>query len=502
MEWTAAAVKALRGSYRLNREEFAELLGASPKSVQNWETGTVGKISPYMQRALDAALSDAATEVRQRFTSAVESDSQEHGGAQRNGPTDDADEIELVRQAATMPTPTTSLAGAREVVELTEILQLQLSRSAGNSELPFGLGVDAYQLTDYLRSWATDVNRRELIRLLGLAATNLAAVPLLITLNDDEQGRLEKVIATPRRVDAQAVGYIETVLHAAMNQDDVLGPQAALDTVLAQRKLTHTLLSECPSQLRRRLLTLYGNVSRFAGWLSFDLGDFETASIYYEQARVAAHEAENADLSSFVLCNMSHLATWRQRPRVGIDHALAAQNWAEDTDDELLRAYAADVAARAYAGAGKDQACLDALDTAQRGLGGGQTHTPATSLVYFYGPGQFAQTRSLCLLQLGQVAEAERAAKESLQLIGRSFVRNQAFATLYLGNAYVAGGEIDQAARVIGDGAVLTARNRSTRLTATLHRARAGLRAWQKTPAVQQLDGRLRTYGLLPSPTT
>ena len=48
----------------------------------------------------------------------------------------------------------------------------------------------------------------------------------------------------------------------------------------------------------------------------------------------------------YVLCNMSHLATWQGKPRMGIDHAVAAGEWAKRTDDLLLRAYAADVGPR------------------------------------------------------------------------------------------------------------------------------------------------------------
>jgi hypothetical protein len=31
---------------------------------------------------------------------------------------------------------------------------------------------------------------------------------------------------------------------------------------------------------------------------------------YYEDARALAHEAENIELGTIVLCGMSHLATW------------------------------------------------------------------------------------------------------------------------------------------------------------------------------------------------
>jgi hypothetical protein len=43
----------------------------------------------------------------------------------------------------------------------------------------------------------------------------------------------------------------------------------------------------------------------------------------------AAHDAQNVELVAYILCTMSHLATWQGKPRVGIDHAVAAAVWAE-----------------------------------------------------------------------------------------------------------------------------------------------------------------------------
>jgi transcriptional regulator with XRE-family HTH domain len=350
------------------------------------------------------------------------------------------------------------------------------------------------RLVQFLAMWADTVKRRELLRILGWAATAAAAAPLFPGLDSEGQERVVGMLASHHRVDAPVIGHIESVLWSAMRQDDALGPQAALDTVLAQRNLVRAVLPDCPADLRCRLLSLFSNLSRFAGWLSFDLSDFDSACFYYEQARGAAHEAENTELGTFVLCNMSHLATWRGQPRVGIDHAVAAQGWARQTGDVLLRAYAADVAARAYATAGMQRQCLEALASIPSDLDM-TARTPATSLVYFYGYGQYADTRAQCLLSLHDAPGAVRAAQQALAGIDASFTRNQAFSTLHLGNAYIESGEIAEAARVIGDGAELAVRNRSARVVSVLLDARARLGRWQDTKAVKAMDERMASYG-------
>ena len=74
---------------------------------------------------------------------------------------------------------------------------------------------------------------------------------------------------------------------------------------------------------------------------------------------------------------MSYLATWQGKLRIGIDHAVAASQWADRTEDTRLRAYTADVAARAYAADGQRDACLTALDTAHTVLTMADDQTPS-----------------------------------------------------------------------------------------------------------------------------
>lgn len=351
------------------------------------------------------------------------------------------------------------------------------------------------ELVHVLTGWASTMKRRDLLRTLAWAASTAATVPIFSGLELGEQEQVVRVLDGQHRVDESVVGHIETVLWAAMRQDDALGPQAVLDTVLAQRRLARTILADCPAALRARLLSLFANLSRFAGWLCFDLSDLDSAAHFYEQARIAAHEAENTELGIFVLCNLSHLATWRGQPRVGIDHAVAATAWANDTDDTLLRAYVADVSARAYARAGMQRACLDALASIPSCLDNPWARTPADSLAYFYGPGQYSGSRAGCLLLLGRTSDALDSAREALTLSDPSFVRNRAFEMVHLGTAYIQSQQAEAAACILSQAADIAARNGSARLVEMLRQARHRLRQWDQVPAIKDLDDRLAAYG-------
>ncbi len=350
------------------------------------------------------------------------------------------------------------------------------------------------QLVGLLTSWAHTMKRREVLRIIAWAATSAASAPLVQGTDVEGQERVISALDHPRRIDCQTIEHIEEVLWRCQRQDDALGPQAVLDTVLAQRNLLRVLVHDCPASLRPRLLAALANASRHAGWLSFDLNAFDSAWYYYEDARSLAHEAENTELGAFVLCNMSHLATWQGKARIGIDHAVAAGEWARRTDDGMLHAYAADVAARAYAADGQGDAAsvaLDAAETALAAAGDG----PA-GYVYFYDEGLHTMTRCSCYLKLHDTQRAADYSRRSLQTLDPSYTRNVALTTANLGVAYTQSSEIDEATRLLGDAGEMAARNSSARLTQTLRQARAGLQPWQRTAPVRTLDDRLASYGL------
>jgi tetratricopeptide (TPR) repeat protein len=335
------------------------------------------------------------------------------------------------------------------------------------------------------------MDRRNVLRLLAWAGTAASVFPATV---GDEHERVASVLSRSSRVDAQTIEHIEAVLWHCRRQDYALGPQAVLSTVVAQRDLTRALVPDCPAALRPRMLSALSEASRQAGWLSFDLKQFDHAGYYYEDARALAHEAENTGLGAFVLCQMSQLTTWQGKPRIGIDHAVAAERWAHRTDDMWLRALTADVAARAYAADGQRDACVTALDTAHTALMSADDQAPSYTT---YDEALHISIRGECHLKLGEAEPAVSYAQQSLKLLDRSSARDVAMTIVDLSEAYVQCTEIDEAARLLGDAGDIAAGMSSVRLIGRLEQARAGMQPWQHTAAVRTLDDRLAAYGLV-----
>ncbi|HEY3894256.1 MAG TPA: helix-turn-helix transcriptional regulator [Pseudonocardiaceae bacterium] len=351
------------------------------------------------------------------------------------------------------------------------------------------------QLVRLLCGLVGAMNRRELLQLLGWTVGAVVTSPAVHNLDIGEQERLARAIVSPNRVDVQVIDHIDAMLRHCQRQEDALGSRAVLSTALGQRHLVQELLAECPASLRPRLLSTYSNMSTSIGYYFFELNDSESAKHYLEQARAAAHDAGNVELAVYALCEWSYIASWRGETPAGLDLAAAAQKLVSKSGDPLVRVGAAQRAATAYAFDGRRKECLVELESARNDLASaGQVS--AESPVYFYNEGYLVSHESECLLRLGRPQEAVESANSGLTLYDKSFVDGYAVCALHLGNAHLQSGEIDEAARALGDAAGLAAQTRSARLVTELHATRARMQPWQDTRAVSTLDDRMAHCGL------
>lgn len=259
--------------------------------------------------------------------------------------------------------------------------------------------------------------------------------------------------------------------------------------------LLRSLLPDCPAALRPRLLSALSLASRHAGWYSADLNNFDSAEYFYEDARALAHEAGNIELGARVLGSMSRLAVWQGKPRVGIDHAVAARQWADRTGDMRLRAWvAAAGVARAYAADGQRDVCLTALDVAETELGRAGEQVPGCYSINYY-EGIHTSFCGECHLELRDAERAADYAQRSLTTLDQSYTRHVALTTVDLARAYAYSNEIDEAARLLGDASEIAAGTSSARLITTLRQGCADLRPWANTATVRVLDDRLASCG-------
>lgn len=473
---------ALRQAAEIGQQQVARRTGYSRSSVAHAEAGRHLLTRDFWQVADELVAADGAllTEYTQ-----VQAARQEHERQRRETELAEALAATRALRATTAPQPP---CDAERLTTPTG-QDAEASRPAAAGAAP---GDQLYeQLTKLLRGGVNVINRRTLLQLqlLGCVATIAAAAPAVHE-DAEERERLDRAVASPNRVDAQVIEHIESTFHHCKLQEDALGSRVVLPTVLAQRDLIHDLLGGCPAPLRPRLLSVYSDMSTSVGYYFLELNDLDNARHHHEEARAAAHEAGNVELSIYALCEWSYTESWRGRAATGIDLAAVAHSLVSRTEDPLMRAGAAQRAATAFAFDGQYTACMVELEKARDSLASaGQVSVE--SPMYFFNDGYLASHRSECLLRLGKPQEAAASAGDALTLYDTSFADGYAICTLHLGNAHLQSEEIDEAAQVVGNAAELAIQTHSARLREELRTTRTRMQPWRNTPAVKALDERL-----------
>ncbi|MDT3399066.1 hypothetical protein RKE29_20865 [Streptomyces sp. B1866] len=371
---------------------------------------------------------------------------------------------------------TTELAQHIEAISLTELAQAVLA---------------------WTQRGYPEMHRRDLLKKLSAALTMAAAAPLFNITEADARERLSGVTGDPARLDGLTLTQAEEALPQYRKQGDLLGPHVALHIALAQREVIGSFVAHAPDDLKPRVLSVYAELSQIVGWQFFDLGDYRSAQYYYDDARTAAHDAENVELVSYVLCTMSQMATWQGKPRVGIDHAAAAQIWAEQSDSWAARGYAADVAAQAYAANGDEVRARRALDDERAAHEALRTNGgPLASWWYFYDESFYWTTRSACSLRLDAPDDAMHSIEKRLLLVDKSNLRDYALSLAKLASVHTLNGDVEQAGETIRTIAKISTVHQSPKISGRIRDLRAELEPWKATQSVRELDDALRAYGV------
>ncbi|MGH3942359.1 MAG: hypothetical protein ACRDTG_27815 [Pseudonocardiaceae bacterium] len=338
------------------------------------------------------------------------------------------------------------------------------------------------------------VNRRVLLTRLSSAFTLAAVSPLFDVLKPDEYEPVARFLQHPDTFDLPALTYAERMIINLRQQSDVLGPQLTLHSAIGHRQLTQQLAKAAPVDFQPRAVSAYAELTQFLGWLCFNMGDYTSAQHYYDDARSAAHDAHNIELVTYILCTMSHLATWQGKPRVGIDHAAAAAVWAKQTHSPIAEAYAADVAVRAYVADNQPDKCRETLDQEYSALQAARTDEPLPTWWYFYNESFYWTTEGKSALKLGRPEVAMKALDKSLALADPANLHNYTFSLLFRAEGRIQQQEIPEASSIVSEVLRLTAGNASQRIIERVTDIRGLLAPWKRTKPVRELDEQLTAY--------
>ncbi|WP_416967054.1 regulator [Streptomyces sp. 4F14] len=241
----------------------------------------------------------------------------------------------------------------------------------------------------------------------------------------------------------------------------------------ARQALVRYLEHECEPMLRgvygeqtgRRLFAAAADLTRLAGWTSYDIAAHGLAQRYFVQALRLSQAAGDRAYGAYVLVTMSRQAVYLGHGREAVQLARVAQQGVGAAAAPTVQALLHAVEARGHGVLGEVRACTTSLVRAERALEASK-HTGAEEVPYwarFFDEAQLADEFAHCHRDLHQFRAAAQHAERSLHLRPATQARSRLFCRVVLATARLSLGELDQACRHAAEAAGQAAEMRSAR---------------------------------------
>ncbi|MBV2353629.1 regulator [Streptomyces sp. J2-1] len=239
----------------------------------------------------------------------------------------------------------------------------------------------------------------------------------------------------------------------------------------ARQALVRYLEHECEPMLRgsydehtgRRLFGAAADLTRLAGWTSYDIGAHGLAQRYFVQALRLSQAAGDRAYGSYVLVTMSRQAVHLGHGREAVQLARVAQQGAGSGATAAVQAMLHAAEARAHGVMGEVRACTGALVRAERAMEAARPGDEVPHWARSFDEAQLAHEFAHCHRDLQQFRAAAQYAERSLQLRAPGHARSRLLCRVVLATARLGLGELDAACALAAEAAAQAAEMRSVR---------------------------------------
>ncbi|ROV67948.1 regulator [Streptomyces globisporus] len=245
----------------------------------------------------------------------------------------------------------------------------------------------------------------------------------------------------------------------------------------------------------RRLFAAVADLTRLAGWTSYDIAAHGLAQRYFVQALRLAQAAGDRGYGAYVLLTMSRQAIYLGHGREAVQLARVAQQGIGSAAPPLVQALLHAVEARGHAVLGEARSCTAALTRAEHAL---ETARPGDEVPHWartFDEAQLADELGHCHRDLQQYRAAAQHAERSLQLRAPAYARSRLFCRVVLASARLGLGELEQACQLGAEAAQQAAEMRSVRATEYVRAFERSLEPYRDAVAVRGYRDRVAALG-------
>ncbi|MCP9946101.1 regulator [Streptomyces somaliensis] len=235
----------------------------------------------------------------------------------------------------------------------------------------------------------------------------------------------------------------------------------------------------------RRLFGAVADLTRLAGWTSYDIAAHGLAQRYFVQALRLSQAAGDRAYGSYVLATMSRQAVYLGHGREAVQLARVAQQGVGSSAPPVVQALLHAVEARGHAVLGEARACTTSLVRAERALEGTRPGEEAPPWARAFDEAQLADEFAHCHRDLQQYRAAAQYAERALQAYAPGQVRSRTLCRVVLATARLALGELEQACSLGAEAARQAAEMRSARAVEYVRDFERRLDAHRDAPQVR-----------------
>jgi tetratricopeptide (TPR) repeat protein len=271
----------------------------------------------------------------------------------------------------------------------------------------------------------------------------------------------------------------------------------------ARQALVRYLEHECEPMLRgsygeqtgRRLFAAAADLTRLAGWTSYDIAAHGLAQRYFVQALRLSQAAGDRAYGSYVLVTMSRQAVYLGHGREAVQLARVAQQGVGGSAPPVVQALLHAAEARGHGVLGEVRACTASLVRAERALEAARPGDEVPHWARFFDEAQLADEFGHCHRDLQQFRAAAQHAERSLQLRAPSYARSRLFCRVVLATARLGLGELDQACSLAAEAAGQAAEMRSVRAVEYVRDFERRLEPYRDAAPVRSYRDKVAAYG-------
>ncbi|MFD4588856.1 regulator [Streptomyces sp. NPDC058423] len=245
----------------------------------------------------------------------------------------------------------------------------------------------------------------------------------------------------------------------------------------------------------RRLFGAVADLTRLAGWTSFDIAAHGLAQRYFVQSLRLAQAAGDRAYGAYVLVTMARQAVYLGHGREAVQLTRVAQQGVGSSAPPAVQALLHAVEARGHGVLGEVRSCTASLVRAERTLDTARPGDDVPHWARFFDEAQLADEFGHCHRDLQQYRAAVQHAERSLQLRAPGFARSRLFCRVVLATSRLGLGELDQACALGVEAAQQASEMRSARAIEYVRDFERRLEPYRDAAAVRTYRDRVAAIG-------